>query len=62
MNDVLANDRIDSLEAKHRELHDAVTALARRAYLTPEEQRQIADLKKRKLLAKDELFSIQRQE
>ena len=60
MNDVLASDRLDALEAKHRALHDAVSAMARQAYLTPEEKRMFADLKKRKLMAKDELFALRR--
>lgn len=60
MSDVLANDRLDALEAKHRALHDAVSALARQAYLTPEEKRRFADLKKRKLIAKDALFALRR--
>jgi uncharacterized protein YdcH (DUF465 family) len=35
--------------------------LERRAYLTPEEQRYITDLKKQKLAAKDELFALKRE-
>jgi uncharacterized protein YdcH (DUF465 family) len=34
--------------------------LGRRAYLTPGEQREIADLKKQKLRAKDQLFALRR--
>ena len=61
MSNVLAGSQLDALEAKHRALHDAVSALERRTYLTPEEQRRMSELKKRKLLAKDELFGFRRQ-
>ena len=60
MKDALTGDRLSALEAKHRALHDAVSRLERRTFLTPEEQRQITDLKKRKLLAKDQLFALRR--
>lgn len=61
MNDVIADDRLDILEARHRMLHAAVNELAKRVYLTPDEQRIFSDLKKLKLLAKDELFALRRQ-
>ncbi len=61
MNDVLADDRLDALEAQHRVLHAAVSELSKRVYLTPEEQRLFVVLKKRKLLAKDALFALRRQ-
>jgi uncharacterized protein YdcH (DUF465 family) len=48
------------LEARHRQLHAEVHELERRAFLTPEEQRLIAELKKQKLLAKDELYAARR--
>ena len=57
---VAMNDRLTELEARHRQLHDEVTQLERRAFLTPEEQRQIAELKKLKLIAKDELYAARR--
>lgn len=60
MNEAMADDRLIALEATHRALHSAVSELSRRAYLTPEEQRQVADLKKRKLLAKDAIFALRR--
>jgi len=57
---VTTDDRLTELEARHRQLHDEVNQLERRAILTPEEQRQMADLKKLKLLAKDELYAARR--
>lgn len=56
----MADDRLTELEARHRQLHEEVNRLERRAFLTPEEQRLIADLKKQKLLAKDELYAARR--
>jgi uncharacterized protein YdcH (DUF465 family) len=55
-----ADDRLTELEARHRQLHDEVNQLERRAFLTPDEQRLIADLKKQKLMAKDELYAARR--
>ena len=60
MKEALDGSRLSALEARHRALHDAVSQLERRTFLTPDEQRQITDLKKRKLLAKDELFALKR--
>jgi uncharacterized protein YdcH (DUF465 family) len=57
---VSMDDRLTELEMRHRQLHEEVTQLERRALLTPEEQRQIAELKKLKLLAKDELYAARR--
>ncbi|HLV21002.1 MAG TPA: YdcH family protein [Polyangiaceae bacterium] len=51
-------DRVRTLEQRHRSLSQQVDRLERRAYLTPFEQRQITDLKKLKLMAKDELFAL----
>ena len=57
---VTADDRLTELETRHRQLHDEVNQLERRAFLTPDEQRMIADLKKLKLIAKDELYAARR--
>lgn len=54
------SERIQELEVRHRDLDVAVMRLGRRAYLTPGEQRQIAELKKQKLLAKDQLTRLRR--
>ncbi len=60
MNGASELDLMNELEARHRRLHDEVMLLERRGYLTPEEQRRIAELKKAKLLAKDELYAARR--
>jgi uncharacterized protein YdcH (DUF465 family) len=52
--------RLMLLEQRHRDLADEVERLDRRAYLTPDEQRRITDLKKQKLLAKDEIVALRR--
>jgi hypothetical protein len=49
-----------AIEERHRTLARQVDALERRAFLTPEEQRQMSELKKLKLAAKDELFRLRR--
>lgn len=59
MND-LQGTRIRELELKHRSLDDAVTRLGRRAYLTPGEQREFAELKKQKLATKDQIAVLRR--
>ncbi len=59
MND-FEGERIRELELRHRDLDEAVTRLGRRAYLTPGEQREISELKKQKLLAKDQLTVLRR--
>ncbi|HEY8946176.1 MAG TPA: YdcH family protein [Polyangiaceae bacterium] len=59
MDDVVM-ERIRELELKHRDLDTAVMRLGRRAYLTPGEQREFAELKKRKLITKDQLMTLRR--
>jgi uncharacterized protein YdcH (DUF465 family) len=61
MNAVTASERLNELVQKHRELDDQVAQLERRAYLTPEEQRAVTELKKRKLHAKDQIFALRQQ-
>lgn len=58
--DRMVSERIRELELKHRDLDTAVTRLGRRAYLTPGEQREFAELKKRKLQTKDQLATLRR--
>jgi hypothetical protein len=60
MNGPIAQERVQELEDRHRRLHEEVSLLERRALLTPEEQRRMAELKKLKLLAKDELYEARR--
>lgn len=47
-------------EETHRALANEVSQLERRAFLTPDEQRRISDLKKQKLAAKDRVFELRR--
>lgn len=61
MNGPILVERMQQLESRHRRLHDEVRMLERRAYLTPEEQRRIAVLKKEKLIVKDELYQVRRE-
>jgi hypothetical protein len=56
----LAIERIRELELQHRNLDTAVSRLGRRAYLTPGEQREFAELKKQKLITKDQLAALRR--
>ena len=58
--DNVVRERIRELELRHRDLDTAVMRLGRRAYLTPGEQREFAELKKRKLIAKDQLATLRR--
>ncbi len=46
------------LEEQHRSLSTKVAYLDRRAILTPTEQREAADLKKRKLATKDAISAL----
>lgn len=60
MNESSATDRLSALEHEHQSLKEAVRRLEKRAYLTPPEQREIADLKKQKLAAKDMIAALRR--
>jgi len=50
--------RLSMIEARHRELDERLKQLGRHAYLTPTEQREITELKKHKLRAKDEMVAL----
>lgn len=52
--------RLQEVEARHRELDSRLKKLGKRAYLTPAEQLEASELKKRKLVAKDELVALRR--
>ncbi|WP_437486960.1 YdcH family protein [Sorangium sp. So ce1014] len=52
--------RLSMAEARHRELDSRLRQLGRRAFLTPGESMEAAQLKKRKLAAKDEIESLRR--
>ena len=53
--DATANERLDTLVARHRALHQQVDELERHLYLTPSEQQQVTQLKKLRLAAKDRI-------
>jgi uncharacterized protein YdcH (DUF465 family) len=52
--------RLSLVEARHRELEARLRELGRRSYLTPNEQREISEIKKYKLKAKDEIVALRR--
>jgi uncharacterized protein YdcH (DUF465 family) len=54
------NERIRRMELRHRELDNRIEELGKRALLTPTEQREISELKKHKLLAKDQIAAMKR--
>ena len=58
MSELMADDRLNVLEQEHQTLKEAVRRLERRAYLTPPEQREIAELKKQKLATKDQIAAL----
>jgi len=60
MSGVTVETHVSELEERHRHLHEEVSKLERRAFLTPEEQRLMVILKKQKLQAKDELYAARR--
>ncbi|HEY6727922.1 MAG TPA: YdcH family protein [Polyangiaceae bacterium] len=51
---------IKTLEQRHQTLAEQVARLERRAFLTPQEQVEVAELKKRKLATKDRLFEMRK--
>lgn len=48
------------MEARHRELDARLKELGRYAHLTPSEQREVTEIKKQKLRAKDEIVALRR--
>jgi len=62
MKESVVGESLNLLEERHRHLDDAVTRLGRRAFLTPTEQREVADLKKEKLLTRDRIEVLRRSE
>jgi uncharacterized protein YdcH (DUF465 family) len=55
-----AHDRLSLMEARHRELDARLKELGRYAHLTPSEQREVTEIKKQKLRAKDEIVALRR--
>jgi hypothetical protein len=60
MKDATATDLLNALQAEHRTLDERIRVLSRRAYLTPAEQREAQELKRKKLSTKDRLFALTR--
>jgi uncharacterized protein YdcH (DUF465 family) len=58
MKESILEEYLVNLETRHRDLDDTVSRLERRAYLTPTEQRTVAELKKEKLLTKDRIVKL----
>ena len=56
----LETARLSEAEERHRSLDARVRELGRRAFLTPKEQVEMAELKKQKLKAKDEIQALRR--
>jgi len=52
--------QLSSIEAQHRQLDERLRELGRRPYLTPKEQVEVAEIKKHKLRAKDEITALRR--
>ncbi len=50
--------RLDTLRREHREMDARIRDLSARPYLTPEDQIEVARLKKLKLRKKDELMAV----
>jgi hypothetical protein len=59
---VAVSTSLARLEARHRDLDTAVSAFDRRLYLTPNEQRHVAAMKKEKLVTKDRIAKLRRSE
>lgn len=53
---------LSHLEERHRDLDSAVARLDKRAYLTPNEQRTVAALKKERLWTKDKIEVLRKSE
>ena len=52
--------QLSSVEAHHRRLEERLRELGRQPFLTPKEQLEVADIKKHKLRAKDEILALRR--
>jgi len=55
-----ATDHMRALQSEHRTLDERLRVLSRRAYLTPSEQREAQEIKRKKLLTKDRIFALSR--
>ncbi len=55
-----AGYQLSAMEARHRKLDDRLEELRGRKHLTPPEQRELAEIKKHKLHAKDQITALRR--
>lgn len=53
-----AEVRIDVLEREHQALEARLQELSRHAYLSPSEEKEVRELKKRKLATKDRMLDL----
>ncbi|NUQ75067.1 MAG: YdcH family protein [Polyangiaceae bacterium] len=53
-------ERLNLIQARHRELDARLRELGKHAFLTPAEQLEASQLKKHKLRAKDEIEALRR--
>lgn len=51
-------EQLDALREEHRKLDEKIKELSAVTYMTSDEQIEVARLKKRKLLMKDEIFRM----
>jgi hypothetical protein len=54
----LTPEKLEALREEHRRLDQKIKELTAVAYLTTDEQIEVARLKKRKLMMKDEIFRM----
>jgi uncharacterized protein YdcH (DUF465 family) len=51
---------LSSIQAQHQQLDERLRQLGRQPFLTPKEQLEVAEIKKHKLRAKDEMLALRR--
>lgn len=55
---LVTTSNLSRMEARHRELDEKIRELGRRSHPTPRELELTAELKKQKLLAKDQIAKL----
>jgi hypothetical protein len=59
MREDIINRDVDELRTEHRQLEKRLEALHRPRSMSPQEQSEIAEIKKRKLAIKDRLMNLE---
>lgn len=59
MREEISNRDVDDLRTEHKQLERRLQALHRPRSMSPEEQSEIAEIKKRKLVIKDRLMTLE---